>query len=224
VGNRTTLEASTPNLGNVLRSLDVTDTLLGGRFQMDGKSEEGDALRTLFGHIKIKDYRVKNMPFLVKLLAGITSDSVDELGGAGLPFDELSSEYVWTRDEFIFTKASTSTGMLGLTAAGKIDLNTNRINLQGQVIPVYVISRIIGAIPVIGDLLTGGENGGVFAATYQVKGPMAKPDVSVNPVSVLAPGIVRNILFTNPNITKEKKQPVAPPTGAQPVISPTKKP
>ena len=101
------------------------------------------------------------------------------------------------------------TGTLGLTVAGKVNLVHNELDLQGQVIPVYIISKVIGAIPLIGDILTGGNEGGLFAATYTVKGPLAKPDMSVNPVSVLAPGIIRDILFTDPNIAKDKP-PAAP--------------
>jgi hypothetical protein len=211
-GKITVLEANTPNLGNLLRSLDVTDTFKGGRFQMDGKSGEENKNRDLFGHIKINNFQVRGMPFLVKVLSAISPDGLLVLGQNDLSFSEFSSEYLWKRDEFVFTKANTGTGTLGLTAAGKINLVHYEMDMQGQVIPVYFISRIIGAIPVIGDILTGGNQGGLFAATYTVKGPLAKPEMSVNPVSVLAPGIIRDILFTDPNITKDKKEPapVAP--------------
>jgi hypothetical protein len=213
-GKITVLEANTPNLGNLLRSLDVTDTVVGGRFQMNGKTGEGDALRNIFGHIKINEFQVKDMPFLLKLLGAISPDA-SEVGKSNLRFTEFSSEYLWKRDEFVFTKSNTATGTLGLTAAGKIDLVNYAMDLQGQVIPVYFISRIIGAIPVIGDILTGGNEGGLFAATYTVKGPLAKPEMSVNPVSVLAPGIIRDILFTDPNITKDKKAPAPAPAAPE---------
>ncbi|MBI3420310.1 MAG: AsmA-like C-terminal domain-containing protein [Proteobacteria bacterium] len=205
-GNRTVLAASTPDLGNVLRALDVTDTLSGGKLQVDGKSEPGDALRNILGRIKLSQYKVSDMPFLVKLLSAISPDGLLTLGKQSLSFDELTSEYVLKKDMFLFTKANTATGTLGLTAAGKINLVNSSINMEGQVIPVVFISKIIGAIPLIGDILTGGDNHGLFAATYTVKGPLARPSVSVNPVSVLAPGIIRDILFTNPDIGKDKKK------------------
>jgi len=40
--------------------------------------------------------------------------------------------------------------------------------------------------------LTGG-GGGVFAATYRVTGPLDDARVSVNPLSTLAPGFLRNL-------------------------------
>ncbi len=205
-GKETKLRASTPDLGKLLRALDVTDTLTGGKLEMDGRGEpKGDEPRSIFGHITLSDYRVGGMPFLVRLLSAISPDVLGILGNRALRFDDLKSEYIWSRDSFIFTKANTSTGTLGLTAAGRIDLLRSAINLEGQVIPVYFVSRILGAIPVIGDLLTGGEGKGLFAAAYTVKGPLSKPKISVNPVSVLAPGIIRDILFSDPDIAKEDK-------------------
>ena len=45
----------------------------------------------------------------------------------------------------------------------------------------------------LGELLTGGEGEGLFAATYQVGGTTDEPDISVNPLSVLAPGFLRRL-------------------------------
>ena len=54
---------------------------------------------------------------------------------------------------------------------------------------------ILGSIPLIGDILTGGEGGGLFAFTYTIRGSFADPSVSVNPLSVLAPGFLRRLFF-----------------------------
>ena len=59
----------------------------------------------------------------------------------------------------------------------------------------YLIRRLLGAIPLVGDLLTGGEGQGVFAATYRVQGPLEEPEIGVNPLAVLAPGFLRNLFF-----------------------------
>lgn len=207
VGGRQVLSMTTPNLGNFLSSMDVTDTMIGGKLAIDGKSEPGDKLRNIFGHIKLDNYRVTNMPALAQLISAISPDGLAAmLGGEGLGFGDLEAEYVWEKNTIVITKAHTASGSLGLTAAGKIDLQRSAIELEGQVIPVYFISRILSAIPLIGDILTGGEGQGVFAATYRVEGPIAKAKVSVNPVSVLAPGILRNILFMDKDIAKTEKQ------------------
>lgn len=197
------LSVETPSLGKVLRTAGVMEEMRGGKLSITAVSEPKDP-RTLFGHIKLSDYRMVNMPALAKLLSAISPDGLAALlGGSALHFAELNGEFMWKDDLIVINKASTSTGSLGMTTAGKIDLADNSINLEGQLIPVYFLSKIISSIPVIGDILAGGEGGGVFAATYGVKGKLAKPDVSVNPVSVLAPGILRNILFMDNKITED---------------------
>jgi hypothetical protein len=189
------VQGATQNLGHVLQSLGVTDTLIGGRLTIDGKSEANDP-RAVFGHIKLTDYNIKNMPVLATLISAISPDGLAMLlTGQGLSFSELNGEYMWKGDLLEINKAHTSAGSLGLTTAGKLDLAASTLDLQGQVVPAYFISKILSNIPLIGDILTGGDGGGIFSATYTIKGAIAKPKVSVNPISVLAPGIIRNILF-----------------------------
>ena len=70
-------------------------------------------------------------------------------------------------------------------------------------VPAYVINSLLGRIPVLGKIFTGGEKGsGVFAATYKMAGPIEDPKVSVNPLSVLAPGLLRKLF----NILDGKKK------------------
>ena len=60
-------------------------------------------------------------------------------------------------------------------------------------VPAYTVSRILGAIPILGPLLTGGEGEGLFAFTYEMTGGLDDPQVAVNPLSVLAPGFLRGL-------------------------------
>ena len=49
-------------------------------------------------------------------------------------------------------------------------------------------------IPLVGVLLSGGQNDGVFGLSYRVHGSMSSPTLTVNPLSAIAPGILRRIL------------------------------
>jgi hypothetical protein len=44
---------------------------------------------------------------------------------------------------------------------------------------------------VLGTLLGGGSNEGIFGITYEVTGPTGNPRPMVNPISAIAPGIMR---------------------------------
>jgi hypothetical protein len=115
------------------------------------------------------------------------------LTGDGIAFDNLTANFERTRETTELTEGRAAGLALGLTAAGKIDRLDGALDLSGTIVPIYSASRIVGAIPLVGNLLTGGEGGGLFAWTYTVKGPPATAEVSVNPLSILAPGLLRSL-------------------------------
>src|SRR3546814_17035448 len=82
---------------------------------------------------------------------------------------------------------------LGLTAKGNIDFDRDAIDLTGVVVPAYSINNFLSKIPLLGTILTGGAGEGLFAVVYTVRGAVDDPDVSVKPLSVLTPGLRRNI-------------------------------
>ena len=71
--------------------------------------------------------------------------------------------------------------------------DNDTIDLSGTIIPAYVLNSIVGHLPVIGDILTGGDGEGVFAATYRAQGPLKDAAITVNPLTALAPGILRDL-------------------------------
>ena len=47
--------------------------------------------------------------------------------------------------------------------------------------PAYMINSMISKIPLLGDIIVGGEDQAVFAANFRIRGPSSDPKVSVNP-------------------------------------------
>jgi hypothetical protein len=84
---------------------------------------------------------------------------------------------------------------IGLTSTGSIDLDRDKIDLEGVIVPAYALNSILGNIPILGDILQGGEGEGMFSATYKIAGDLAEPKIDVNPWAALAPGFLRG-LFT----------------------------
>src|SRR5262249_56605848 len=82
-------------------------------------------------------------------------------------------------------------GALGLTVAGSVDLHASSVDLQGTIIPLYKVNTVVGKIPIVGDLLLGGEGQGLVAMAAHVTGRLPDPQVSVNPASVVTPGFLR---------------------------------
>jgi hypothetical protein len=64
-------------------------------------------------------------------------------------------------------------------------------------VPLYGLNDVLGLVPVFGDLLRGREGEGMFGITFAVQGRMSNPNVLVNPVSMVAPGFLRQIFEFN---------------------------
>ena len=74
---------------------------------------------------------------------------------------------------------------------GTVDESSDEIDLVGVISPAYALTGALDSIPLIGDILSGGKGEGILAMTFKVKGSLDEPDFSVNPLSLLAPGILR---------------------------------
>ena len=56
-----------------------------------------------------------------------------------------------------------------------------------------MLTGALDSIPLIGDILSGGKGEGILAMTFKVRGSLDEPVFTVNPLSLLAPGILRKI-------------------------------
>ncbi|HYE00763.1 MAG TPA: AsmA-like C-terminal domain-containing protein [Alphaproteobacteria bacterium] len=196
---RLTLEAE--DAGAALRFLDITTSVLGGRLHIDGIADHANDERPIRGLMRMTDYRLIDAPVVARLLnAASLSGLRSLLSGEGLDFRQFTASFRWDDRGITFTEAKTAGGALGVTGEGHIDLEGERLDAQGTIVPLYGVNQVIGAIPLLGDLLTGGEGQGVFAFTYHVSGPLEEPDVAVNPLSALAPGFLRNLFFLDQDV------------------------
>ena len=82
---------------------------------------------------------------------------------------------------------------LGITVEGQVDFDSDGADLRGTLVPAYTFNRILGQIPLLGPLLTGGEGEGFIAVTYGISGALDDPKIEVNALSALAPGFLRGL-------------------------------
>ncbi len=184
--------------GAVARTFGIYGNAVGGELFMRAVVHDDLPGAPIRGTIRIEDYRVINAPTLARLLTIATLTGIlGELQGKGILFSRF--EMPFTLDENILTirDARTSGFTVGVNAEGTVDLETDRVDMSGTIVPAYTFNTLIDAIPVLGELLTGGEGEGLFAATYEVGGTTAEPDIKVNPLSVLAPNFLRKLFSTD---------------------------
>ena len=204
---RRSLSILSDDAGAVSRAFDFYNDLSGGKLEITAQFDDSKDTQPLNGTIQISDYHVRNAPALARLLTvAALSGIVDLLQGEGVGFSTLEAPFTLTDGLLEVRDARAYGPALGITGRGQIDLDHGRLALEGTVVPAYVINSVLGKIPVVGWLVTGGEKGGgFFAFNYGMKGSTANPDVTVNPLSVLTPGFLRNLFNIFGSDTEARK-------------------
>ncbi len=189
--------------GSVLRTLDIYENMIVGELALTGKFEDAMPGQPLRGTLDVRDYRIVKAPALAKLVSILALTGIlDSLQGEGLSFDQLTLPFSY-EDGILELRDAKATGVsLGFTASGKVYTHADALDIDGTIVPAYALNSLLGNIPLVGDLFSGGdEGGGLFAANYAMTGSRSDPDVSINPLSVLTPGFLRNIFDLNENGT-----------------------
>lgn len=203
--NGPTLRFEAANAGEALSLFGISKSIRGGKLVVKGEPTPKGGPRDMQGTVVLSDFTLRDAPVLALLLNSMSLIGVlDILNGQGIEFGRARVDFKWVdrgqpeRAENIrlirLRDGRTSGASLGLNFEGEIDNWNNTLDLDGTIVPISGINNVLSGIPLVGDILTGGGSG-ILAATYTIKGPKDKPEVFVNPLSVLAPGILRKIFF-----------------------------
>jgi hypothetical protein len=79
-------------------------------------------------------------------------------------------------------------------------------------VPLFGLNNMFGQIPIVG-LFLGGDKEGLVGITFEVVGPPGAPVLRVNPMSALAPGLVRKV-FEFPSSVPGERYPDAKATSS----------
>jgi hypothetical protein len=116
-----------------------------------------------------------------------------EVRQSRIAFDQLRAPFTVGNGEFRLNDAYMNGPALGATMRGKVNFKTQTVNLGGTYVPLYGLNSALGAIPILGGIFVGREGEGVVGITFAIQGQLNDPNVLVNPMSVVAPGIFRQI-------------------------------
>lgn len=196
-GRHVTLTAD--DAGSLIKGLFGFESMRGGDLVVDATlsplaQAKGKAPLDYAGTVVIKDFKVTNQPFLARLFAaGSLLGMADLLRGEGITFDKLEVPFRAQNDAITIHDARAAGPAVGITADGYLDRAHNKIALKGTLAPVYGLNSVLGAIPLLGNVLVSKQGEGIIGMTYSVSGDADQPNLSVNPLAALAPGIFRRI-------------------------------
>ncbi|QRM55613.1 DUF3971 domain-containing protein [Sinorhizobium sp. BG8] len=83
--------------------------------------------------------------------------------------------------------------MVGATFQGMVRDASGRMEMTGTFMPAYGLNRLFAELPLIGVILGNGRDRGLIGITFKLSGNFDKPQLTINPLSIIAPGVFRNI-------------------------------
>lgn len=87
---------------------------------------------------------------------------------------------------------------IGASFQGKVYDAQGRMDMTGTFMPAYGVNRLFAELPLIGVILGNGRDRGLIGITFRLAGQATSPELEVNPLSVIAPGVFRSIFEFRP--------------------------
>jgi len=186
------LALKSDNAGQVLKTLEVTDAIRSGKLDMKviyqpDKDGHYDVVMDLENFSVIEAPRAVRM-LSVLSLAGLYS----LLEGDGTNFRQGSAFIEVTPEKQIIHQARGAGEALAVDFVGVVDKTSREVEVSGALLPVYGITKLIGKVPLLGEILTGLDNAGLFVTQFSISGPIDDPQSRVNASSII-PGVFRDV-------------------------------
>ena len=188
---RDTIVLHTNDAGAFFRFNDFYSKIVGGQLTLAMEPPTPEA-GPKEGLINVRDFSIKGEASLERVAAGGAP-----AGQGSVAFSALRAEFTRQSGQLTIRDGVVKGPAIGATIEGSIDSVTNQVRMSGTFVPMYGLNNMFGQIPVLGLFLGGGSNEGLIGVTYEVVGTPAQPVMRVNPISAMAPGVLRKIFEFN---------------------------
>ncbi|MHB2265355.1 hypothetical protein [Aliihoeflea sp. PC F10.4] len=192
------LRADTGDAGAVLRFLDLYARMEGGSMRVDLRGAEGGAL---VGRVGARDFWLVDEPRLASLVSSPSDDrgrSLNDVVRGQLDvqrvfFDRAVSGIKQGKGYLALENGVIRGPNIGSTFQGTVYDEAGNMSMTGTFMPAYGINRLFAEIPLIGQILGNGRDRGLIGITFRLAGSTQAPQLQINPLSAIAPGIFRSV-------------------------------
>jgi hypothetical protein len=182
------VRVTSENAGAALRAAGVFQNARDGGLELTltPRAERG----SYDGRAEIRGIRVRKTNAIAELLSAVSVVGLlEQLNGSGILFNTAEFDFLLTPGGLQIAQGSAVGASIGVSMAGIYVAASRQLALQGVVSPIYLVNGIGAAVTRRGE--------GLFGFNYQIRGSADAPDVQVNPLSILTPGMFRE-LFRRP--------------------------
>jgi hypothetical protein len=195
------LRAESTDAGEIFKAVGFYPNAVGGAMNLEVNLDgEGAAERT--GTLWARDFVILGDPIISELV----QNGVNRQGGGRgavvreqFEFEILRAPFSVGHGQFVMHDAVINGPLVSASMRGKVDFRSKSLDVGGTYVPMSGLMRAPAEIPVVGPLLTGPRGEGVFGMTFAIQGSMAKPELVMNPLSIITPGIFRELFQMTPD-------------------------
>lgn len=176
----------TSDAGALFRFTDVYPRMYGGRISigLDPPTPDGAAQD---GIISVNNFQIRGEPALDQVVSRAPNGQ-----RGSVEFQQARAEFVKAPGRMLVKNGVVRGPVIGATIEGNIDYARDEIHMRGTFIPLYGLNNMFGQIPLIGFFLGGpNSNEGLLGVTYEITGQPGNFRIQPNPLSVIAPGLLR---------------------------------
>ncbi len=204
--------------GNKLNIEDFLKQLAGPlslQGELTGKLPENstgfpDIAKELSGQMKINltDGTLPELGALEMLLTILNPTTALQAKKAGLNYESLGGDFKIVKGLVKTDNFEMISPQINLQVVGEANLGTDTVNAQVKAMPLQMLDKTIKAIPLLGQILTGGRKGGIIETYFKVDGKLSAPRVTPQPHKSLTekPGsMLKEFLKIPENLTNSSK-------------------
>ena len=195
------LRADSPDAGQAMRLVGFYPNMQGGHVRLE-VNLDGTGLAEKTGTLIVDDYRIWGDPVASEVLGSVDPAKANEGRSTGkrqvvrqaFDFNRMMVPFSVGQGQFVFNDSYMRGALFGVSLRGKVDFKVGRMNVDGTYIPLQGLNNVLGDIPLIGQIVSGPRGDGIFGITFLVQGSLQQPQVIVNPLSLVTPGIFRTLM------------------------------
>ncbi|WP_237151856.1 DUF3971 domain-containing protein [Oryzibacter oryziterrae] len=182
------IRVETGNIGGMLRFFDIYPRVFGGRAAVTGMlDDDGNLNATIDG----SKWKVVEEPALARLSQASKEGPTEGLSTADIR--RLSFQIGFGHGVLSIVNGYVRAETAGLTMNGDVDFGRQTMRLGGSYLPASQLDSVLGAIPILGQTIFASGRAGLLGVSFHLGGSIDSPQLTVNPLSAMAPGIFRKL-------------------------------
>jgi hypothetical protein len=203
IGKERRLEMVAGNAGEVLRFLNIYENVRGGSAELRLSGTVGKAMS---GPLLVRNFELveeQRLDTVVNRAAPGSRQSLNDTVNRAVDVSRARFEVGYAVIEKGEGYLNVADGLvrgssIGATFQGTVFDRSGNMLVTGTFMPAYGLNRLFGEIPLLGLVLGNGRDRGLIGITFRLHGKASDPQVSMNPLSIIAPGIFRQIFEYQP--------------------------